>query len=328
MTDRAREKWRPSLGLVIFAVLASVAALPLVGLFFFRLYDNQLIHQTQAELIAQSRVLAAVYAREVEARLNDGIVLGAEIPPEARPDREDEMTPIRPALDLAARGDLLRRRPDALPASAPGVAGLCRDRQADDADHSGYAEGHAGGIPDPRSSRRRDRRARRSRPIARPYRGGGHRLAGTISRRIADSRARQDPASDLLDQPRRRRSRLFGDACHRQQPRCRGRLHVPDAEQYFRSSLSGARQVHPGGPRRYIGHHHHRPGLLPDHHPADARTGRSRRAHQPRRSRRIPAARPLRHPRVCPALAQLSRHGAAIVAAIGLYRNLLVAPHP
>jgi hypothetical protein len=45
-----REKWRPSLGLVIFAVLASVATLPLVGLFFFRLYDNQLIRQTQAEL--------------------------------------------------------------------------------------------------------------------------------------------------------------------------------------------------------------------------------------------------------------------------------------
>ena len=84
MIERAREKWRPSLGLVIFTVLASVAALPLVGLFFFRLYDNQLIHQTQAELIAQSRVLAAVYAREVEAHLNDGIVLGAEIPPEAQ----------------------------------------------------------------------------------------------------------------------------------------------------------------------------------------------------------------------------------------------------
>ncbi len=54
-------------GLVIFTVLASVATLPLVGLFFFRLYDNQLIHQTQAELIAQSRVLAAVYAREVRS---------------------------------------------------------------------------------------------------------------------------------------------------------------------------------------------------------------------------------------------------------------------
>lgn len=113
-----REKWRPSLGLVIFAVLASVATLPLVGLFFFRLYDNQLIRQTQAELIAQSRVLAAVYAREVEARLGKGIVLGSELPPEARPDPEDRVTPIRPALDLAGN-DLLMRRPDARPAAAP-----------------------------------------------------------------------------------------------------------------------------------------------------------------------------------------------------------------
>jgi len=119
MTPRTREKWRPSVGLVIFTALAAAATLPLVGLFFFRLYDNQLIHQTQAELIAQSRVLAAVYAREVEARLDAGITLGVEIPPEARPDREDRLTPIRPALDLAAGADLLRRRPNALPASAP-----------------------------------------------------------------------------------------------------------------------------------------------------------------------------------------------------------------
>ena len=80
MTRRSSEKWRPSVGLVIFAALAAAATLPLVGLFFFRLYDNQLIHQTQAELIAQSRVLAAVYAREVETRLTGGITLGAEIP--------------------------------------------------------------------------------------------------------------------------------------------------------------------------------------------------------------------------------------------------------
>ncbi|MGH6753965.1 MAG: two-component sensor histidine kinase, partial [Bradyrhizobium sp.] len=119
MTPKTGEKWRPSVGLIIFVALAAVAALPLVGLFFFRLYDNQLIHQTQAELIAQSRVLAAVYAREVEGNLNAGIVLGAEIPPEARSVPEDNVAPIRPALDLAAGGDLLRRRPDALPAAAP-----------------------------------------------------------------------------------------------------------------------------------------------------------------------------------------------------------------
>jgi two-component system, OmpR family, sensor histidine kinase CreC len=119
MKSRAPEKWRPSLGLVVSVALASVAMLPLVGLFFFRLYDNQLIHQTEAELVAQGRVLAAVYARDVEARLGDGIALGAEIQPESRPDREDQMTPIRPALDLAADGDLLRRRPNALPATTP-----------------------------------------------------------------------------------------------------------------------------------------------------------------------------------------------------------------
>src|SRR3954465_5508879 len=119
MIRRPGEKWRPSVGQVIFTALAAAATLPLVGLFFFRLYDNQLIHQTQAELIAQSRVLAAVYAREVETRLGGGIALGAEIPPEARPDRDDQLTPIRPALDLAAGGDLLRRRPNALPANAP-----------------------------------------------------------------------------------------------------------------------------------------------------------------------------------------------------------------
>src|SRR4029079_4301897 len=119
MTPRTREKWRPSVGLVIFTALAAAATLRLVGLFFFRLYDNQLIHQTQAELIAQSRVLAAVYAREVETRLDAGIALGIEIPPQARSDREDQLTPIRPSLDLAAGADLLRRRPGALPASAP-----------------------------------------------------------------------------------------------------------------------------------------------------------------------------------------------------------------
>lgn len=116
--SRAPDKWRPSIGFVIFTVLATVAVLPLVGLFFFRLYDNQLIRQTQAELIAQSRVVATIYAQEVEKRLGGGIELGAEVPPGVLPDPNDQVTPIRPALDLAGN-DLLRRRPDALPTNRP-----------------------------------------------------------------------------------------------------------------------------------------------------------------------------------------------------------------
>ncbi len=114
----APDKWRPSLGLVIFAVLTTVALLPLVGLFFFRLYDNQLIRQTQAELIAQSRVLATIYAREVESRLGSGIPLGPEVAPGVLPDPGEAFTPIRPRLDLTG-DDLLRRRPDGQAASKP-----------------------------------------------------------------------------------------------------------------------------------------------------------------------------------------------------------------
>ena len=47
--------------------IVSVLLLPLVGLVFFRLYENQLVRQTESELIAQSAMLAAVYAREIEA---------------------------------------------------------------------------------------------------------------------------------------------------------------------------------------------------------------------------------------------------------------------
>ena len=112
------DKWRPSLSLVVFAMLSVVIVLPLAGLFFFRIYDTQLIHQTEAELIAQSKVLAVIYAREVEARIPAGIPLGAELAAGVRPDPTDQFTPIRPALDLASN-DLLARRPDARPPASP-----------------------------------------------------------------------------------------------------------------------------------------------------------------------------------------------------------------
>ena len=69
---RDAQKWRPRLRTVVVAILIVVMALPLVGLFFFRLYENQLIRQTEAELIAQGAVLAAIYAQEVRERRHPG----------------------------------------------------------------------------------------------------------------------------------------------------------------------------------------------------------------------------------------------------------------
>ena len=71
--------------------MLAVWPLPLVGLFFFRLYENQLIRQTQAELIAQSGVLAAIYAHEVEARLDSRHRRSApKCRPKRAPDPEDQ----------------------------------------------------------------------------------------------------------------------------------------------------------------------------------------------------------------------------------------------
>jgi signal transduction histidine kinase len=107
-----RPKWRPSLAMIVCAVLTAVAALPLAGLFFFRLYENQLIRQTEAELTAQCAVLAALFEREAAA-------LSAR-PPEDAPARgESPFARVKPGLDLAG-SKILGPRPDGRrPASPP-----------------------------------------------------------------------------------------------------------------------------------------------------------------------------------------------------------------
>jgi signal transduction histidine kinase len=110
-------KWRPTLGLIIFTVLAIVTMLPLAGLFFFRIYENQLIRQTETELIGQSVALAVSFAREADESLPKGFALGAAppAPPVTRRGDTGVFQPILPTLDLAG-DDLKPRRPVALPA--------------------------------------------------------------------------------------------------------------------------------------------------------------------------------------------------------------------
>lgn len=95
-------KWRPRLATVVVAILIMVMALPLVGLFFFRLYENQLIRQTEAELIAQGAVLAAIYAQDVRDAGIPVEKLGAAMPAAGVSDRNYPYNPIEPRLDLAS----------------------------------------------------------------------------------------------------------------------------------------------------------------------------------------------------------------------------------
>ncbi len=113
-------KWRPSLSLIVFMMLTAVLALPLVGLFFFRIYENQLVHQAETELIAQSAALAAAIGQDLRTNLPPGTVLGAAAPADARSETSDRLAPILPTLDLARDG-LMPRRPEGQPASHPPV---------------------------------------------------------------------------------------------------------------------------------------------------------------------------------------------------------------
>ncbi|MGO4834825.1 histidine kinase dimerization/phospho-acceptor domain-containing protein, partial [Rhizobiaceae sp. 2RAB30] len=110
-------KWRPRLATIVVVILVMVMALPFVGLFFFRLYENQLIRQTEAELIAQGAVLAAVYAEKIRDAGIPETALGTTLPTQATSARQTTYRPIEPRLDLAV-DTVLERRPDAVPAAA------------------------------------------------------------------------------------------------------------------------------------------------------------------------------------------------------------------
>ncbi|MBO0612318.1 HAMP domain-containing sensor histidine kinase [Thiothrix fructosivorans] len=50
---------------ILLLVMLAVLALPLGGLYFFRIYENELVQQTELELISQSAVLAATFRQFV-----------------------------------------------------------------------------------------------------------------------------------------------------------------------------------------------------------------------------------------------------------------------
>jgi signal transduction histidine kinase len=118
-------KWRPSLSLIVFLVLVSVLLLPLFTLYFLKVYQNQLVQETESELIAQSAALAAVFHREVESAIPPGVALGTKLPPAKPQLPDDPYQPIWPKLELANETVLPPRaaaRPPPQPADPAYVA--------------------------------------------------------------------------------------------------------------------------------------------------------------------------------------------------------------
>lgn len=119
---------RPRLSAILMVVNLAVILLPLGSIFFFRIYENQLIQETERELISQAAVIAAFYEAQVgvDPLTNEiqeppatpqpteyqtrGATWPKAIPSEAPP-ATSLREPIRPSLDLA-RVDTLPERPD------------------------------------------------------------------------------------------------------------------------------------------------------------------------------------------------------------------------
>jgi hypothetical protein len=118
LASRPPRKWRPSLSLVVFLVLTAVLLLPLFSLYFLKVYQNQLIQQTEAELIAQSAALSAAFHREIETAIPQATALGKTVPPDIQKPAGEPYQPIWPRLELLNQ-NVLPPRPEARPAAAP-----------------------------------------------------------------------------------------------------------------------------------------------------------------------------------------------------------------
>ena len=87
-----------------------VLMLPLGSLYFFSLYENELVRQTESELIAQSAVFSAVFKQLVEVQ-NHGSPYGVVIPKKKKSNRYNKgpYDPISARLDLSNEPVLPRR---------------------------------------------------------------------------------------------------------------------------------------------------------------------------------------------------------------------------
>lgn len=90
---------RPRLWLVFAAVGVAGFALTLAGLAFVRVYDNQLIRQTESELIAQGAVVAEVFRERLRATVPEGAYGRERTAPWPFPIPDDtRLRPILPSL--------------------------------------------------------------------------------------------------------------------------------------------------------------------------------------------------------------------------------------
>lgn len=103
------QTWRFKLRSIFLAVSFVVLILPLGGVYFLRIYENELVKQTELELISQAALISAVYKREIEILAGEPASRDYGIPVNAPAPEYGYFTPVRAALDI--RTAKIRPRP-------------------------------------------------------------------------------------------------------------------------------------------------------------------------------------------------------------------------
>lgn len=112
---------RPRIRTVFILVNLIVITIPISGAYFFRIYENELVRQTEMELIAQGAYISAMYKHFIPAPLKATYGIKLETPP---PKLDEIYRPILPQINLT-KATLLPPRPDGVaPTTAPDKTAL------------------------------------------------------------------------------------------------------------------------------------------------------------------------------------------------------------
>ena len=98
---------------ILLVVNLTVLILPLGSIFFFRIYENFLVRQTELELISQAAVISSIYKNQVVHSMFDPDSYGKPLPESPLPPEDEKYTPVLPKLDLS-EDPILPPRPDGM----------------------------------------------------------------------------------------------------------------------------------------------------------------------------------------------------------------------
>ncbi len=113
--------YRPKLRSLLLVVNCLVLLLPISGLFFFKMYESQLIRQTEASLIGQAAFLSSIYVQELTQQAGGKkslIKFEQALPPDSPFKNSTSFTPINPSLDMATE-QILPPSPNGIPPALP-----------------------------------------------------------------------------------------------------------------------------------------------------------------------------------------------------------------